>query len=38
LGMLYYQAVEAEKFWFGRDAIANDKTQKRIYHELLEQM
>lgn len=38
LGMLYYQAVEAEKFWFGADAICNDETQKRIYHELLEQM
>ena len=38
LGMLYYQAVEAEKLWFGREAIANDETQKRVYLELLEQM
>lgn len=38
LGMLYYQAVEAQKFWFGPDAIADAGAQKRIYRQLLEKM
>ena len=38
LGMLYYQAVEAERFWLGADALAPEEKQKDIYHELLEQM
>ena len=38
LGMLYYQAVEAEKFWLGAEAIAPDDVQKDIYRQLLEQM
>lgn len=38
LGMLYYQAVEAEKFWIGASAIAPEHVQKAIYRELLEQM
>lgn len=38
LGMLYYQAVEAQKFWFGADAIAPGDVQKEIYHQLLDQM
>lgn len=38
LGMLYYQAVEAERFWLGADALAPEERQKDIYHELLEQM
>lgn len=33
LGMLFYQAVEAEKFWFG-DKIASQAEQSRIYNEL----
>ena len=38
LGMLYYQAVEAEKIWLGADAIASDAVQKEIYRQLLAQM
>ena len=38
LGMLYYQAVEAEKFWLGADAVAPADVQKEIYRQLLEQM
>ena len=33
LGMLFYQAVEAQKFWFG-DRIASKDEQSRIYSEL----
>lgn len=38
LGMLFYQAVEAQKFWFGKDAIASDTAQRAVYLDLLEQM
>lgn len=38
LGMLFYQAVEAEKHWFGEKAIASESVQRAVYHELLEQM
>lgn len=38
LGMLFYQAVEAERFWFGADSLAPEAVQRAIYHELLEQM
>ena len=33
LGMLFYQAVEAQKFWFGHK-IASQAEQNRIYSEL----
>lgn len=33
LGMLFYQAVEAQKFWFG-DRVASKAEQNRIYGEL----
>ena len=33
LGMLFYQAVEAQRFWLG-DKIASDSEQARIYREL----
>ena len=33
LGMLFYQAVEAQKFWFG-DRVASKAEQSRIYGEL----
>lgn len=33
LGMLFYQAVEAQKFWFG-DRVASKTEQSRIYGEL----
>ena len=33
LGMLFYQAVEAQKFWFG-DRVASKPEQSRIYGEL----
>ncbi len=36
LGMLYHQAVEAERIWF--EAIAPDAVQKDIYRELLDRM
>jgi len=35
LGMLYYQAVEAQKFWFGAEGIADARQQKEIYDQLL---
>ena len=38
LGMLFYQAVEAERFWFGSDTLAPDQVQQQIYLELLAQM
>ncbi|MGN0775220.1 MAG: shikimate dehydrogenase family protein [Candidatus Ventricola sp.] len=38
LGMLYYQAVEAEELWLGDALIAPGAVQKSIYRELLEQM
>ena len=38
LGMLFYQAVEAERFWFGSDALAPERVQQQIYLELLSQM
>ncbi|MGN0772196.1 MAG: shikimate dehydrogenase [Candidatus Ventricola sp.] len=38
LGMLFYQAVEAERFWLGADALAPEAVQREIYHELLERM
>jgi len=38
LGMLYYQAVEAQKFWFDPQEIAEVRMQKDIYRMLLEQM
>ena len=37
LGMLFYQAVEAQRFWFG-EAVACEAAQREIYRELLEQM
>ncbi len=33
LGMLFYQAVESQKFWFG-DRVASKAEQSRIYSEL----
>lgn len=38
LGMLFYQAVEAQKFWFGKDAIASEAQQRAVYLDLIEQM
>lgn len=38
LGMLYYQAVEAQKLWFGEDIGVSVQEQAAIYRELLEQM
>ena len=38
LGMLFYQAVEAERFWLGADALAPERAQRDIYHGLLERM
>lgn len=38
LGMLYYQAVEAQRFWFGTDRIADPPVQQEIYRQLLEKM
>lgn len=37
LGMLFYQAVEAQRYWFG-NGIADEKSQQQIYFELLEHM
>ena len=37
LGMLFYQAVEAQKFWFG-DRIASKDEQSRIYSQLQAQL
>lgn len=38
LGMLFYQAVEAERIWFGEERIAPNEKQKEIYQELLDTM
>lgn len=38
LGMLFYQAVEAQKFWLGEDKIAAPDRQRIIYQLLLERM
>ena len=38
LGMLFYQAVEAEKYWLGKNSIASKADQKAIYEELLRQL
>ncbi len=38
LGMLYYQAVEAERFWLGSEALPGNDVLQSIYRELLEQM
>lgn len=38
LGMLFYQAVEAQRYWLGSEQIAPECAQQRIYRELLEQM
>ena len=38
LGMLFYQAVEAERFWFGSDTLAPNQVQQQIYLELLAHM
>lgn len=35
LGMLFYQAVEAQKYWFGEDKIASPEQQRIIYQQLL---
>ena len=37
LGMLYYQAVEAQKLWFGDTGVAPD-AQRALYEELLRRM
>ena len=37
LGMLFYQAVEAQKIWFGQ-RIAGARAQSGLYRELLKQM
>ena len=37
LGMLFYQAVEAQRYWFG-DSIAPEQAQQQIYLELLAHM
>lgn len=38
LGMLFYQAVEAEKLWFGQSIGVTGREQNAIYRQLLEQM
>lgn len=38
LGMLFYQAVEAERFWFDQDELADAAAQRGIYAQLMEQM
>lgn len=38
LGMLFYQAVEAQKFWFQGDPGVDASTQNNIYLELLGQL
>lgn len=38
LGMLFYQAVEAQRFWLNDDEIASAELQRQIYAELLNQM
>lgn len=38
LGMLYYQAVEAQRLWLGSEQLVPEYTQQQIYLELLAQM
>ena len=38
LGMLFYQAVEAQKYWFGEERIASPEQQRIIYQQLLTSM
>lgn len=38
LGMLFYQAVEAERFWLGAQGFLPEPVQQQIYRELLAQM
>ncbi len=38
LGMLFYQAVEAQKFWFQGDSGVDSSAQNNIYQELLGQL
>ena len=38
LGMLFYQAVEAQRFWFGGETGVSQGVQDAIYAELLERM
>lgn len=38
LGMLFYQAVEAQKFWFGPNIGVSSSGQRAIYHELFTQL
>jgi len=38
LGMLFYQAVEAEKYWLGENTVASQANQRAIYSELLKHM
>lgn len=38
LGMLFYQAVEAQKYWFHDQSIATPQQQREIYLQLLDQM
>ena len=38
LGMLFYQAVEAQRFWFGGETGVSQEAQDAIYAELLERM
>ena len=38
LGMLFYQAVEAERFWLGSEGLLPEHVQQQIYLELLAQM
>lgn len=38
LGMLYYQAVEAQRIWFGGEIGVSAQKQSEIYRELLKQM
>ena len=38
LGMLFYQAVEAQRIWFGEERMASSPKQKEIYRQLLDRM
>ena len=38
LGMLYYQAVEAQRIWFGDEMGVSEQTQADIYRELIKYM
>lgn len=38
LGMLFYQAVEAQKIWLGEENIASPAQQKAVYEALLNRM